>query len=168
MRILAVVAASVGDARLAGLRKAARERALEAVAVRLALGAASLSLGGGVGKRLGSGLHCGDSVIGDRRHRDDHREHDGQKCFVQHLGQISASEREVAGARGGEASRVVITSSGSRAVRWKGYVHCPRRAHACCRVPARMGPEEKVSCVPRERGGSEARRKRCSQRSDAH
>lgn len=105
MRILAVVAASVGDARLAGLRKAARERALEAVAVRLALGAASLSLGGGVGKRLGSGLHCGDSVIGDRRHRDDHREHDGQKCFVQHLGQISASEREVAGARGGEASR---------------------------------------------------------------
>ena len=47
-----------------------------------------------------------------------HREHDGQKCFVQHLG-LRVKEESRARVVVRQAA-VVITSSGSRAVRWKG------------------------------------------------
>jgi len=81
--------------------KAVREGALEVVAEGKAFVTAGASVGGGGGQALclscgrsASLLHCENSVNRSRRQRDDHREHDGQKSFVQHFGRISASGRE--------------------------------------------------------------------------
>ena len=84
---------------------------------------------------------------------------------MQHLGQISASERGVAGARGGEASRSRDHKQRVACGALEGLGALPAPGPRMLAEPhaARMGPEENVSCVPRERGGSEARRKRCSQ-----